>query len=648
MERALKDTFHLEILGSDSNSIEYFEAGEMDSARVVEFNQQNFDAQLVCVFVDEEDSQFVEIDVAFADSVYSKSNFNLSLAFPDAENGLASLVQKIEAVFAVAGEKTDVFRILIANLADARSDDLDSIKYSLENINLENFQCRVIEISDSLAETAMRDSVLLQAAIQHHAGLVLTGTFETLQDSVRRFSPILLIVNEQNEANASLDEMNAIKGKTCRLGKVSMPAMPVDNLQALTEFIAALFSMEQKNFKESIHLLGDADFFAGVFYLAESYLSRGVEREKDVTLARADWDSTIVNLKKCFDFPLKSRDSVFVNNNLGVAFQLLGNLDSAMVYFSKANSRLASLKSHMERLRVSGNYGNILLLSGQWKPALDIFQASVEDMKMANDSLTLAVTYENLGNIYQLIMQRNRAIQYYNQALELRQAMHDNAGAALTLLYLGNVHHEKDEYETAKNYFLQGLGLHRQTHNEPGVADTYDRLGQVFQNLGEADSARIYFQKSIDLLTELDDASGLVRTMLHLASSYSSQKDFDRAMELYEQALPIANTSEIKSLSAQIYDRMGDIYNNQNQLISAYDNYDEAAELYEQVGNMESLSLILYNMGLIRLKQNDYGDGYQLMKRAIDLDDEHGFNNLSGERDFLKELQIIMESSPNN
>ena len=42
--------------------------------------------------------------------------------------------------------------------------------------------------------------------------------------------------------------------------------------------------------------------------------------------------------------------------------------------------------------------------------------------------------------------------------------------------------------------------------------------------------------------------------------------------------------------------------------------------------------LILYNMGLIKLKQNDYAEVYQLLKRAVKIDEDQGYNNLSGEK----------------
>lgn len=639
-----------EYIDSDSLVQNLSEVENLDSLKALVLHQKKIHAALFCQPLTEPDSHRVTIEVVFADSVLSNSNFVTEVNLSDSSSVFDSLAQKIHSVFWGNEKQTKLTRVLVIEPVDSLSSEVSdslwiSLKESLATDSVDEtltFSVNLIQMNTS------NDSSLLHAANENEAELVLTGRFVSKTDSVSKFAPVLLVLGGSDKHSASLDELNAIKGKTCRLTKIDLPEILLNDINPLTRFIAAHFALGENNYVAIMNLLDDADHFPGLFYLSEAFLSQGVQRERDIALARADWDSSLFFLKKCLDFEISSRDTVFVNNNLGVAYQLLGNLDSALVYFSRANQKLNHIKDHRERLRISGNYGNILLLSGQWKQALDIFQASMEDMKAADDTLTLALTYENLGNIYQLILQRNRAIQYYNQALELRRAMQDDAGAAITLLYLGNVFHEKQEYQAAKNYYLQGLEVYRQTHNEPGIADTHDRLGQVFSKLQEPDSAVYYFQQSMNIMSELDDRAGLVRTMIHLASVYSHQKKFDEAMDLYERALPIANSGEIKSLSAQIYDRIGDIYNNRDQLIAAFDNYEEATALYEQVGNMESLSLILYSMGLIRLKQNDYGEGYQLMKRAIDLDDQHGFFNLSGEREFLRELQIIMESNPNN
>jgi len=621
----------------------------LDSALVAESKSHGADGAVFGQFVEANDSQLVAIRTVFSNRQWTELNYRAQFAFANADAGLSDLARFLNSNIVRVTAKPDSIRILLILPEEASDNERGAIAKFLAGVADPSFQCEIIHSSTDASQSLMNSDSLLRAAAKE-AGVrfIFTGTWQQPANGERMFAPIFFQAACEQERTSFWNESNAINGKTCQLTRMILPPISVTDPTPATAFLTAFFALRHGDHDGAIRLLSENDFFAGVFLRAESYLSRGVGRENDIALARADWDSSIIHFTHCLQFPITCADSAFVSNNLGVAFQLTGQLDNALAQYSSAHARLHCLDNPVDRLCVSGNFGNILLLIGKWKKALDTFQASVDDLKIANDSLTLALTYENLGNIYQLIMQRSRAVQFYTQALELRQAMHDDAGAALTLLYLGNTHQDMENYPIARSFFLKGLNLHQQCHNEPGIADTYDRLGQVYQKLGKPDSSEFYYQKSIMVMTELDNSRGLVRTMLHLASAYSQQKEIDRAMELYERALPIAASSDIKSLSAQIYDRMGDIYNNKNELMDAFDHYDQAATLYEQAGNLESLSLILYNMGLIRLKQKDYGEGDALMKRAIDLDDSNGFNNLSGEREFLKELQIILEGAPNH
>ncbi|MFZ5518498.1 MAG: tetratricopeptide repeat protein [Candidatus Zhuqueibacterota bacterium] len=647
--RSLAAIPQFDIIHVDSNWTAPLIEGLLDSALVAESTERGADGIVFSQFFEENDSQFVAIRTVFSDSQFKTLNYQARFTFGNYNAGVNDLARHINSRLSDKEDQQSSIRILLILPEEETDSDKDAIAKILADAADRSFRIEIINgPADDFPALLDSDSLLRRAAKDANAWFVFTGTFQQQAKEERTFTPIFFRAGQEPEHASFWNESNAIKGNTCQLARMTLPPLSLAELTPATGFLTAYFALHHGDHERAIRLLSENDFYAGAFLLAESYLSRGIEREKDVAFARADWDSAAFHLKRCLRFPIGCVDSVFLSNNLGVAYQLIGQLDSALVQYTSAHARVHCLNNPTDRLRVSGNFGNILLLSGKWKQALDTFQASVEDMKTANDSLTLALTYENLGNIYQLIMQRSRAVQFYTQALELRQAMHDDAGAAMTLSYLGNTYHELENYPAARSFFLKGLNLHQQCHNEPGIADTYDRLGQVYQKLGQPDSSEFYYQQSIMAMTELDNNSGLVRTMLHLASAYSLRKEFDHAMELYERALPIATGSEIKSLSAQIYDRMGDIHNNKNELMEAFDNYDQAAELYEQAGNLESLSLILYSMGLIRLKQNDYGEGYALMKRAIDLDDSHGFNNLSGEREFLKELQLILEGAPNN
>ncbi len=523
---------------------------------------------------------------------------------------------------------------------------LDSINQWLQTPPLSEFKMQIIaEAPDGSEATDGWDkpSPLQKAPTAANARLIIIARLQSVENESLMFQPVVFEPEAVASSNWSGATMNSLSGKSCRLRQFSLPVLFGRNLAPFKQFLCAYLLFDQKKYDEAIALFPTNSSLPEYFYLAESYLQRGIRQDRDAPAARADWDSSVCYFQKALNLARLPQDSVRVQNNLAVAFQFLGQLDSARNHFSAANEKLVLLTDRRDRIRLANNLGNIHLLTGRWKQALDVFQASLSDVEQSSDSLLMAETYENLGNIYQLITQRNKAIAYYHHALEIRQALRDDAGLATCYYALGNAHAAKGELETARDYFQQSLALSLKLHHEPHLAEVYDLLGQVLQDLGQVDSARIYYQKSIDLYAILDDQPNYVRTIMHQASLYQKQKNLDGALVLYKKAQRLATDKKTRAVRAQIYDRMGDVFNSQSQLDSAYTYYKQSADLYEQAANYENLSLILFNMGLIRLKQNDHANGYELIKRAIAMDDDYGFHNLTTEREFLKELELILK-----
>jgi len=501
----------------------------------------------------------------------------------------------------------------------------------------------VVYAADSSDELNWNDSLLKTFGESDQARLIMAGKIDKDNNQNDRYHPHLMILKQDDTQHPVYTDDRLLSGKTCQIKQFDLPAVSLNNTYQITDFIKGIFLIQQKKYSNAIKYLKNLQSFPAYFYRAESYFYHGVITEHDPSLARADWDSSIFYWKKCLSQVDSRRDSICCNNNIGVAFQLSGKIDSAVVFFERANSDWTGKPDNKDFIQISHNLGNIFLLDGQWKKALDIFQSTVQAMEQSKDSLNLTMTYENLGHIYQLIFQKKKAINYYQKARQLREKMHDEAGVANSLMFLGNAHLGNKDFQLARDYFKQSLALNLTIHHEPQLASVYDYLGQVFQDTGELDSALFYFQKSYETYNLLDDKNGSVQTLLHQASVYQKQKLSDKAISLYEQALAMIGDNNSRFLKAQIYDRLGDIYNNLNNLIPALDYYQQSADIYEKAGYFETVSLIFFNMGLIKLKQNSYAEGYQLLKKAITLDEQHGYNNLSGEKDFLDQLQGILK-----
>lgn len=641
----------LKVVNCDTNEAITFEPLTIDSTKLMALKEQQFQGLILCQISRTDSVNKLIFQTLAFENLKQKQFEAIALDQKNSSDKLVAVVREIEIFFLPNQRSKNALRIIFAPMIHSKTDSsqisfqrstFDSLKKLSILPRFSRIEVEFLAI-DSIKQKNWTDSTLQKIGKSHHAHLILTGKINKDKKQNVRYYPRLVILKKNNVQNPVSTDDSVLSGKTCQISPLDFPAISLKNLSQVTDFIKGYFLIQEKKYSEAVEQFEVLQSFPAHFYLGVSYLYRGAVIEHDPSLTRADCDSAIFYCKKCLSQTQSLWDSVYTNNNLGVAFQLNGQVDSAVVYFSKANSRWTEIPNNEDFIQISHNLGNSYLLKGQWNKALDIFQSTVQAMEQSNDSLNRAVTYESLGHIYQLIYQRNKAISCYQKALELRKKMPDEAAIANSFNFLANAYQGNKDFQLAKDYFKKSLTLSLKIHHEPQLASAYDNMGLVFQDTGELDSALFYFQKSHETFDMLDDKDGTVQTMLHQASVYQQQKVSDKAISLYEKSLEMIGDNNSRSLRAQIYDRLGDIYNNQNNLIPALDYYQQATELYERMGNQEILSLILYNMGLIKLKQNDYAGGYQLLKRAVTIDENQGYNNLRGEKIFLHQLEGILK-----
>ena len=469
-------------------------------------------------------------------------------------------------------------------------------------------------------------------------------SFENMERADSSFTVFLLDFVQNPSQGVEIEETELLESKIIKPTYLVLNKISIKNFSTWKNYLSGFVCFYSDKYPEAIDAWEKLPSFYGRFYSGIAFLQQHIRKHTRHSFGKTHLDSSTFYLKKSLVSAISLFDTACVLNNIGVSFQLSQNLDSAIVYFKKAQERLKSLNNNSSLITVSNNLGYAFLLSGKWGEALAVFNSSIETMEAINDSIQLASTYENLGNIYQLIFQRNNAIEYHHHALDIRKQLNDKSGMAASYRYLGDVYSDKKDFNSAEMCFQESLKLNDTLGNELEIAKLYDRLSRVYFQLGNPNEALSCFQKSIELFEKLNNKNSLIQVLKHQADFYQESNDYEKAISIYERALQISEKIENTSFSALLYDRLGDIFSRQKNLPQALDYYERSADLYRQTEDYENLSLLLYNMGLIRLKQNDFEEGYYLMTEALQLDDKHGFKNLSNERSFVRKIENFLRN----
>ncbi len=157
-------------------------------------------------------------------------------------------------------------------------------------------------------------------------------------------------------------------------------------------------------------------------------------------------------------------------NNLGIFYNRIGYLDTALKYHKKAlDIRKAIYKA----------------IYGEKHP-------------------DVATSYNNIALVYRAKGELNTALKYHEKALDISKAIYGEKHPDVATSYnnIALVYHAKGELNNALKYFEKALDIIKAIYGEkhPYVATFYNNIALVYHAKGELNNALKYHEKALDII----------------------------------------------------------------------------------------------------------------------------------------------------
>lgn len=164
----------------------------------------------------------------------------------------------------------------------------------------------------------------------------------------------------------------------------------------------------------------------------------------------------------------------------------LNNLDSAVLYYSKAEVISKENNVLIESERLYNKFGALYYETGDYKKSINYFKKALSIVEETKPSSTFfIVNYKN--NIATALLK----LQEYDQALKIFNSILPYHLAEDALFYnIGNVYTEQGNYPAALKYFRKMRQMEEEKLNS---------ITKIFLRLKEYDSARLYSAKAWDV-----------------------------------------------------------------------------------------------------------------------------------------------------
>jgi CHAT domain-containing protein len=271
-----------------------------------------------------------------------------------------------------------------------------------------------------------------------------------------------------------------------------------------------------------------------------------------------------------------------VLENMGLAYDALGQYGKAIEYHLQALAILREIKDRQGEGSVLGNMGLAYDSLGKYDKAIDFQLQRLAIAREIKDRLGEAQSLGNLGISYYSLGEYDKAIKFQLQSLAIKREIKDRLGEGASLGNLGISYDSLGKYDKAIDFQLQRLAIAREVKDRLGEGQSLGNLGISYYSLGEYDKAIKFHLQFLAISREIKNGSGEGISLGNLGTAFKKLKQPELAILFYKQAVNVTETirKDIRGFEKEIqksylntvevsYRRLADLLLKQGRIMEA-------------------------------------------------------------------------------
>ncbi len=303
-------------------------------------------------------------------------------------------------------------------------------------------------------------------------------------------------------------------------------------------------------------------------------------------------------------------------NELGLAYQDMGDAQVATGYFKKALSIAKSTNDLLGESIALGNLGLAYAALGDLQHAIGYHEQQLTIVREINYLQGEGTALNNLGLAYADLGDPDRAVSYYEQALVVLRKIGDRSGEGNALNNLGETYRNLGDIQRAISYYEQAIAIAREISDRRSEGNALGNLGNAYLNIGDVRQAIQYYEKALEIDSGIGDRRGEGVDLGNLGEAYRNLGDFKRAINCYEQQIEIAQEIGDRHGKATAIGNLGNAYANLGDFQRALEFYEHALLIRRDVGAINLVASTSFNMAILYAKQGETARALSLALEA--------------------------------
>lgn len=372
-------------------------------------------------------------------------------------------------------------------------------------------------------------------------------------------------------------------------------------------------------------------------------------------------DSAIRILKQVDTEALQLRnDSLQAKSliGLGLAYSRKSKLDSAKVYYDKAETIVAKSTDTDLKTSLYNNRGILFFYKSEYDKAREEFERVLAIAKEINNLDDISRSYNNIALCDSYSGNYESALAMHIESAKIAESRNDNLNLARSYNNIGLLYRDLDDYDKSEEYLLKSLKLKEEEGSTTDIIGGYLNLGGTLRKIGVTNKdtqrlleARGYYEKALQKSKEANYGYGENISYPNLALIETAVGNFDKGI-LYGK-IALKNSIDKKDIGNEIVSRvnLGDAYRNNKQYKLATEQlmkgYELAVEREDLIVQKEASLMI----SLLNSDQYNYKTALEYYKTYHDLTDSISSTDVKNKVNELetkyetekKEKQILIQ-----
>jgi len=264
--------------------------------------------------------------------------------------------------------------------------------------------------------------------------------------------------------------------------------------------------------------------------------------------------------------------------------------------------------------------GEILLDTGQWDRAIDIYKKLLEyNIESTDINYQL---YKNIGQYYNYKHDYDNSQTYLNKALNIAKKVSNTIYIATITGKLGHCESDIGNFDIALKSFNEELSLFKQTEDNIGVAMAEGDVGMVLLRKGDLEQALKHFKTKYTISKKNDSKRMILQALGNIATIYNIRGQYEQSLEIYKEVLMIAEDTYDLRAQAQTYNNKGIIFKNKGQFKEALSSYDQLLKIAIKIGDKHEESNSYDGMATVYHQGQKFEQSIGFHLKAIKIEKE--------------------------